>query len=109
MSAAPEPTPSKPSAPGKPRGAATSPPRQAGAGRGESPASQPTTVGPSDAGDGAAPEIAAAARPRGRAKKAAAPDPVRRGPDPGKDSPSTVTPPPSSPTVAQINPKPPAD
>jgi hypothetical protein len=49
------------------------------------------------------PEIAAAARGRFRGKKAA-PEPAE--PESPK---STVTPPPTAPTVAQINPKPPAD
>jgi hypothetical protein len=53
------------------------------------------------------PEIAEAARSTGRprAKKATA---ANKTPDP-KQVKSTVTPPPSAPTVAQINPKPPAD
>jgi hypothetical protein len=53
------------------------------------------------------PEIAEAARSTGRprAKKATA---ANKSPDP-KQVKSTVTPPPSAPTVAQINPKPPAD
>ncbi len=56
---------------------------------------------PDVAGD---PEIAAAARPRGRAKKA----PARKPADSDKSTggPSTVTPPPSNPTIARINPKP---
>jgi hypothetical protein len=52
--------------------------------------------------EGADPEIAAAARPnRERARKA-----TTAGPKPSR---STVTPPPSEPTVAQINPKPSSD
>jgi hypothetical protein len=52
--------------------------------------------------EGADPEIAAAARPnRERARKA-----TTAGPRPSR---STVTPPPSEPTVAQINPKPSSD
>jgi len=49
-------------------------------------------------------EIAAAARPRGRAKKAAPPPTLPENAD--KSSKSTVTPPPATPTIAQINPKP---
>ncbi|MCO8277586.1 Hansenula MRAKII killer toxin-resistant protein 1 [Actinoplanes sp. TRM 88003] len=45
-------------------------------------------------------EIASAARPRPRPRKAATPS------EPPKAPKSTVTPPPSAPTVAQINPKP---
>ena len=69
---------------------------------------RPTTSEP--AGDDedsiADPEIAAAARTsRPRGKKAA---PARKPADP-KPTKSTVTPPPATPTIAQINPKPPAD
>jgi hypothetical protein len=102
-------------APGKPSAAAASgAPRQTGPGRGENIGSRPVSGKPSDAdradgeaSEGADPEIAAAARPRGRSKKA--PEPVRRAPQDDKSPQSTVTPPPSSPTIAQINPKPPAD
>jgi len=65
------------------------------------PGAQPT---PSSAVDGKPdPEIAAAARGRFRGKKA---PPKPAEPESPK---STVTPPPTTPTVAQINPKPPAD
>ena len=78
---------------------------------GPTPAPAPQTgsgsapAGPAD-GDsyGVDPEIAAAARPRGRAKKATPPKSPAGGGDNGPKS--TVTPPPSAPTVAQINPKP---
>ena len=69
---------------------------------GDRPGAQPT---PSSTPDGKPdPEIAAAARPgRFRGKKAA-PKPAEPAP-----SKSTVTPPPTTPTIAQINPRSPAE
>jgi hypothetical protein len=59
--------------------------------------------------EAADPEIAAAARPRGRAKKAAPTPKPTSPPDQPSEPQSTVTPPPASPTIAQINPAPPSD
>jgi len=68
------------------------------------PGAQPTPSAPAEGKPD--PEIAAAARPgRFRGRKAA-PKPAEPEPEPPK---STVTRPPTTPTVAQINPKPPAD
>ncbi|MFI6076709.1 hypothetical protein ACIA5C_34740 [Actinoplanes sp. NPDC051343] len=64
--------------------------------------SRSADIDPSNFG-AADPEIAAAARPRGRAKKAT---PAPKAPETGKAPQSTITPPPANPTVARINPKP---
>jgi hypothetical protein len=66
---------------------------------------KPETAGSEIAGD---PEIAAAARPRGGRAKKAAPS-ARKAAEADENPSSTVTPPPRSPTIARINPKPPAD
>ncbi|MGX6605432.1 hypothetical protein ACWKSP_25360 [Micromonosporaceae bacterium Da 78-11] len=72
-----------------------------------SPASNPSLAAavPADQVSIADPEIAAAARRGGARAKKAAPAATR----PVESPKSTVTPPPASPTVAQINPKPPTN
>ena len=88
--------------------AATNPPRPGKSAPSPQVISKPSAQPrPAERTPFADPEIAEAARSTGRprAKKATA---ANKTPDP-KQVKSTVTPPPSAPTVAQINPKPPAD
>ncbi|WP_239117927.1 Hansenula MRAKII killer toxin-resistant protein 1 [Paractinoplanes ferrugineus] len=94
----PQPTNSTP----PPAGDSGERPKPSPVARAKSP--KPVNSPPKAPADATDPEIAAAARP-GRGRKATAPAKSA----PARETKSTVTPPPQTPTIAQINPKPPAE